>query len=73
MAEKLRIGKISYLNLMPIFRSLNLEADDHFEVIEGVPSELNRMLRDGQLDLEAARQHPRLNSELDGLLASPGA
>ena len=41
----LRIGKVSYLNTLPIFYSLK-----GFEVIEGHPSELVKLLREGRID-----------------------
>ena len=49
---KLRIGKIAYANVWPIFYMLEKEADClSYEFIEGVPSTLNRMLRDGSIDV----------------------
>ena len=52
MPEPLRIGRISYLNLLPIFMSLeDMRLTDRYEIIEGYPSQLNRMLRDGELDI----------------------
>ena len=42
-----RLGRISYVNMAPVF--YRLEAD--VEEISGVPTELSRMLLDGQLDL----------------------
>jgi chorismate dehydratase len=48
----LKIGKIPYANLFPIFYMLQKECDClHYEFIEGVPSLLNRMLRNGEIDL----------------------
>ncbi len=48
----LRIGKIPFTNLFPIFYMLQKECDcSHYEFIEGVPSMLNRMLRNGEIDL----------------------
>jgi len=48
----LRIGKIPFTNLFPIFYMLQKECDcSHYEFVEGVPSMLNRMLRNGQIDL----------------------
>ncbi|MBI5635166.1 MAG: menaquinone biosynthesis protein [Nitrospirae bacterium] len=48
---KLRIGKISYANVWPIFYMLEKEADcSSYEFIEGVPSALNNMLREGSID-----------------------
>jgi chorismate dehydratase len=49
---KLRIGKISYANVWPIFYMLEKEADcSSYEFVEGVPSTLNKMLREGSIDV----------------------
>jgi chorismate dehydratase len=49
---KLRIGKIPYTNLFPIFYMLQKECDcSQYEFIEGVPSELNKKIHDGQIDV----------------------
>lgn len=48
----LRIGKINYLNLFPIFKCLEEDEDaPDYEVIEGVPSRLNKLLREGVIDI----------------------
>jgi chorismate dehydratase len=58
----IRLGRISYVNMVPVF--YGLEAD--VEEIEGVPTELNRMLLDGEIDvapipsIEYARNADRL-------------
>ncbi len=50
--QVLRIGRINYLNLFPIFNALEDEDDaPPFEIIDGVPSRLNKMLRDGEIDI----------------------
>ncbi len=50
--KKLKIGKISYANLFPIYYYLEKECEClQYEFIEGVPSELNRLLRDGKIDV----------------------
>ncbi|MBI4691370.1 MAG: menaquinone biosynthesis protein [Nitrospirae bacterium] len=50
--NKLKIGRFSYSNLFPIFYMLERECDcSMYEFIEGVPSSLNRMLRDGEVDI----------------------
>lgn len=50
--QALRIGRINYLNLFPIFKGLEDEDGSlPFEVIDGVPSKLNKMLRDGEIDI----------------------
>ena len=41
----LRIGKVSYLNTLPLF--YNLEG---FEIVEGHPPELVKLLREGKID-----------------------
>lgn len=48
----LKIGKIPYANLFPIFYMLQKECDcSRYEFIEGVPSGLNRMLRNDEIDI----------------------
>jgi chorismate dehydratase len=43
----IRLGRISYVNMAPVFHRLNVDVEE----IPGVPTELNRMLLDGQLDI----------------------
>ncbi|MBF0329067.1 MAG: menaquinone biosynthesis protein [Nitrospirae bacterium] len=51
-SPKLRIGKIPYTNLFPIFFSLQRHCEcSSYEFVEGPPSTLNRMLREGLLDI----------------------
>jgi len=58
----IRLGRISYVNMAPVF--YGLEAD--VEEVSGVPTELNRMLLDGEIDvapipsIEYARNADRL-------------
>ena len=58
----MRLGRISYANMAPVF--YRVEAD--VEEVTGVPTELNRMLLDGELDIapissiEYARNATRL-------------
>ncbi len=58
----IRLGRISYVNMAPVFHRLTHEVEE----VVGVPTELNRMLVDGQLDvapissIEYARNAPRL-------------
>lgn len=47
----LRIGRIHYANLYPIFYNLQRANRSSYEFIEGVPSELNRLLREGMIDI----------------------
>lgn len=50
--NKLKVGRINYANLFPIYYTLEKEFDcSGYEFIEGVPSYLNRMLRAGLIDL----------------------
>lgn len=52
MNEKLRIGEIPYANLFPIFYTLKKDCDcSAYEFIEGAPSRVNKLLRDGEIDL----------------------
>ncbi len=48
----LRVGRIPYANLFPIFYYLDKECDNSaYRFIKGAPSRLNRMLNDGDLDI----------------------
>jgi chorismate dehydratase len=48
----LKVGKIPYANLSPIFYALQMECDcSRYEFIEGVPSTVNRLLRSGGIDI----------------------
>jgi chorismate dehydratase len=49
---KLKIGRFFYSNLFPIYYMLDKEADCSFyEFVEGVPSFLNREIREGRIDV----------------------
>ncbi|SOB60911.1 Chorismate dehydratase [Pseudodesulfovibrio profundus] len=51
----LRLGKISYLNVLPIYRPIENGLIDHdFEIVSGPPSELNKLMDAGELDISAA-------------------
>jgi chorismate dehydratase len=43
----IRLGRISYVNMAPVFHRLNADVEE----VSGVPTELNRLLLDGQLDI----------------------
>ena len=43
----IRLGRISYVNMAPVFHRLNVDVEE----VTGVPTELNRLLLDGQLDV----------------------
>ena len=50
--NKLKIGRIPYANLYPLFYYLDNECNNpEYTFIKGVPSKLNRMLRKGELDI----------------------
>jgi chorismate dehydratase len=50
--RKLKIGRIPYANLFPIFHYLDTHCDNsEYTFIKGVPSKLNKMLRAGELDI----------------------
>lgn len=71
-SEKLRIGEISYANLFPVFQTLKQHFDcSQYEFIRGVPSDLNRMLRQGKLDVSPSSSveylmHPDLYEYIPG-------
>jgi chorismate dehydratase len=49
---KLKIGKIAYANLFPIFYTLENEFDcSRYEFVPGVPSALNAKIRAGEVDI----------------------
>ncbi len=49
---KLKIGIIQYANVFPIFYYLDRKCDNSkYKFIKGVPSKLNKMLRDGEIDI----------------------
>src|SRR6202162_267349 len=58
----IRLGRISYVNMAPVFYRLEADVDE----VQGVPTDLNRRLLDGELDLapissiEYARHADRL-------------
>jgi chorismate dehydratase len=58
----IRLGRISYLNMAPVFYKLEAEVEE----VPGVPTALNRMLLDGEIDIapipsiEYARNADRL-------------
>jgi chorismate dehydratase len=43
----LRLGRISYVNMAPVFHRLEYDVEE----VVGVPTELNRMLIDGEVDI----------------------
>lgn len=50
--KNLKIGKIPFTNLFPVFYYLENECRrPEFTFTEGVPSQLNRMLREGEIDV----------------------
>ncbi|MEK6672778.1 MAG: menaquinone biosynthesis protein [Nitrospirota bacterium] len=52
MKEYLKIGRINYINLFPIFYMLERGSDcSAYEIVEGVPSNLNALLREGLIDI----------------------
>ena len=71
----MRLGRISYVNMAPVF--YRLEAD--VEEVEGVPTELSRMLLDGEIDIapipsiEYARNADRLRILPRVCVSSEGA
>jgi len=45
--DVIKLGRISYVNMAPVFHRLEYDVEE----VVGVPTELNRMLIDGQLDI----------------------
>jgi len=73
---KLRIGKIPFANLFPIFYTLENEFDcSAYDFVEGVPSQLNAMLREGVIDLSPSSsveylRNPSVYGFIDGISIS---
>ncbi len=52
MPNKARLGRIQYLNVLPIYYALeNLFVEDGFHLVPGTPAELNGRMRRGEVDL----------------------
>ncbi|BAT71959.1 conserved hypothetical protein [Thermosulfidibacter takaii ABI70S6] len=50
----LRLGIISYLNTLPVYYGIErglVKLPDNVEVVKGVPTQLNRMLANGEIDM----------------------
>jgi chorismate dehydratase len=71
----IRLGRISYVNMAPVFYRVDAEVEE----VQGVPTELNRMLVGGELDtapissIEYARNADRLRLLPRLCVASEGA
>ncbi len=52
----LKIGKITYLNVYPLYNSIN----SNLELIEGEPSLLNNLLRNGDIDISPSSSYEYL-------------
>jgi chorismate dehydratase len=51
-SQHLRLGKISYLNVLPIYYPLDTGIISHpFNIVPGTPAHLNRLMVQGDLDL----------------------
>ena len=48
-AAPIRLGRISYVNMAPVFYGLEAEVEE----VTGVPTALNRLLLEGELDVAA--------------------
>ncbi|GAV23446.1 menaquinone biosynthesis protein [Carboxydothermus pertinax] len=63
---KLRIGRVSYLNCLPVYYPLEKKANDRIQLFSGPPAELNRLFLKRELDvtpissIEYARNHQNL-------------
>jgi chorismate dehydratase len=52
MADKVRLGRIQYLNVLPIYFALeNLFGENGFELVSGTPADLNAAMQQGRVDL----------------------
>jgi chorismate dehydratase len=54
MPAKARLGRIRYLNVLPIYFALeNVFSENGFELVPGTPAELNARLRRGEVDVSS--------------------
>jgi chorismate dehydratase len=52
MDTKARMGRIAYLNVLPIYFALeHIFSDNGFRLVRGTPAELNALMRRGEVDL----------------------
>ncbi|MBM4302354.1 MAG: menaquinone biosynthesis protein [Deltaproteobacteria bacterium] len=52
MMAKARLGRIAYLNVLPIYFAMeNIFAENGFHLVRGTPAELNALMRRGEVDL----------------------
>ena len=52
MTAKARLGRIAYLNVLPIYFALeNIFGENGFHLVRGTPAELNALMRRGEVDL----------------------
>lgn len=65
MPESLRIGRISYLNLYPIFHGLDKVAPGRYNYMDGHPARVNALLRRGAVDLSPSSSIVYLRQPLD--------
>ena len=66
---KLNIGRIPYANLFPIFHYLDSECDQsNITFVQDVPSRLNKMMREGELDLSPSSSIEYLRNKDDYVL-----
>jgi chorismate dehydratase len=74
--RKLKIGKITYANIFPIFYMLQRYCDcSAYEFVESVPAQLNAKLRSGELDISPSSSIEYLRNQglyryIDGLSIS---
>jgi chorismate dehydratase len=68
--SRVRIGRIPYANLFPIFHALQeIARGRSYEFVEGVPSAVNKLLRDGDIHISPSSSIEYLRHEDDyGLL-----
>jgi chorismate dehydratase len=67
----LRIGRIPYLNLFPFYYWFEHYSNKGYQFIEGVPSEVNRLLRIGMLDISPSSSIEYIRGK-DRYLIVPG-
>jgi chorismate dehydratase len=65
MMAKARVGRIAYLNVLPIYFALeHIWGDNGFHLVRGTPAELNALMRRGEVDLLSISSKGKVGSVL---------
>ncbi|MFP4212637.1 MAG: menaquinone biosynthetic enzyme MqnA/MqnD family protein [Desulfohalobiaceae bacterium] len=67
--SQIRLGRIRYLNVLPVYHALEQGLiPHHFQIVQGTPAELNSLMAQGCLELSAASSIEYARNHADYLL-----